>query len=111
MDGLIRGTLVLTPDCAFVDGEDQRELIVWPYVPESWRWDPTTNEIVSLRLGPTTRELRFSSGDPVVIGGGDVPRAAQEEMIASISWVAPPRDGCMTPTVFFSNGELSEWDK
>jgi hypothetical protein len=104
MDGLIRGTLLLTPDCAYVEGEGERELIVWPYAPDHWRWDPTTNEIVS------SRELRFGSGDPVVLGGGDIPGAPQKEMLASISWVAPPRDGCMTPTVFFSNGELSEPD-
>lgn len=109
-DGLTYGTLVLTPDCAFIEAEGDRAAIVWPYAPDFWRWDATTGEIVSLRFGEVTRELRFSSGDGVMLGGADLDRAVQDEKMRSMKWVVPPRDECITPTVFFSNGELSEWE-
>jgi hypothetical protein len=110
MDGLIRGRLAITSQCAFIEVDGDRELVVWPYSPDSWRWDPAATEIVSLRLGEERRERRFGSGDPVTLGGGDVPPEAQAQLMSTMDWLAAPRDACMTPTVFVSNGELTEFE-
>jgi hypothetical protein len=108
-DGVGMGTLVITDNCAFLD-EDRggRQLIVWPESPDTWRWDPATSEIVSLGVGPDIRTRRFASGDSVRLGGATVDSQTQAQMLEDTVWVDPPEDDCMTTTVFFSNGEISE---
>lgn len=106
-DGVGLGTLVITDECAFLEEEGGgRNLIVWPESPTFWTWDDATMEIVSLRVGPDIRTIRFESGDSVTLGGADVDPSTLRLILEDTDWVAPPNEGCMTPTVFFSNGEI-----
>jgi len=109
MDGIEQGRLVLTDTCAFVDSvSGKRHLVVWPLSPELWTWDGATREIVSTW---GSRTLRFGSGDEIRTGGGGRSGdygPTMGEIIAGVDWISPPAPECVTPVVFFSNGEISQ---
>lgn len=89
------GNLVLTEQCAFLEREGERELLVWPS--KQTNWSPETSEIVFTRH--TGEVITMRDGQRVVLGGGGSSRAEDgltgEQWADRIEWVAAPDSSCL----------------
>lgn len=99
MDGAMQarneGTLEITDQCAFLERDGERELLVWPA--SQTTWSPATAEIVFRRADGEMLTLR--DGDDVVLGGGGSSVAedgiAGQVWAGQFDWVAAPAPECL----------------
>jgi hypothetical protein len=95
MEAREEGRLVLTDECAFIERQGERMLLVWPV--ERTKWDPTTAEVSFERFDGQIVSVR--DGQDVVLGGGGSSEAEDglsgEEWAAQFDWVASPAPGCV----------------
>jgi hypothetical protein len=101
-EALMRGTINITDDCVILDEESGGEvLLVWPA--DRTRWDPSSRSITVQNFNGALNT--FSDGNHLLIGGGASSAheggQSSSEWIASIEWVAEPRDACLRDVRWF----------
>lgn len=105
---LTQGTLNITNDCVFLEANGTLVLLVWPA--EQTRWNAGTGTISFTTLAGDIRTL--TTDDLLSLGGGgwSPTESGQNfrEWAASVDWVNPPNDACLTDGAWFVTDVLPE---
>lgn len=102
------GTLVITPNCTFLERNGERALLAWPATETTW--DAASAQISFMRGDGQVVTVR--NGEHVVLGGGGSSRAEDglsgEAWANRVTWVAPPKAACLVDERFLISDVIKE---